>query len=429
MKLILIIASFIFGTAYCAFPNIYGKPKQFPIVGALDDPLILTPLIRDNKLEEARTASNVNSSVFLGVESYSGYLTVDENYDSNMFFWVVQGLHPLYGLFEEIGPFSINSNMELELRPNAWTESHSVIFIDNPVGTGYSFTSDGGYAQNETKSCRVTTFFVTGESYAGKYIPAIGYTILKKNPEAELKINLQGLSIGNGLSDPENQLKYGAYLYQLGMIDANTKELFNKNEEEVAKLIQDGQYEEAFVLFDELLNGDLTAYPTLFKNATGYDNYFNYLYPTEPSSGGSVYDFVQRTQVRNALHVGRTPFGIGPVEENLVNDIMQSVAPWISELLSNYRVLLYNGQMDIIVAYTLTVNYLQNLEFDGADEYQTATRYKWLVDNEIAGYVKQAGNLTEVLVRNAGHMVPNDQPKWARDLITRFVRNEPLYEK
>jgi vitellogenic carboxypeptidase-like protein len=55
----------------------------------------------------------------------------------------------LYGLFVEHGPFSVTSDLKLVKRPTAWTLSHNVIYIDNPVGTGFSFTS-GGYAENET---------------------------------------------------------------------------------------------------------------------------------------------------------------------------------------------------------------------------------------------------------------------------------------
>lgn len=103
---------------------------------------------------------------------------------------------------------------------------------------------------------------------------------------------------------------------------------------------------------------------------------------------------------------------------------MQSVAPWIAALLSEYRVLIYNGQLDIICAYPLTVNYLKNLQFTGARKYAKAPRCVWKVGDDLAGYAKVAGNLTEVLVRDAGHMVPADQPKWALDLITRFVSNK-----
>lgn len=57
---------------------------------------------------------------------------------------------------------------------------------------------------------------------------------------------------------------------------------------------------------------------------------------------------------------------------------------------------------------------------------KSAERTKWYVGEDLAGYVKQAGNLTEVLFRNAGHMVPTDQPKWCLDLLTRFVKNKPF---
>lgn len=57
----------------------------------------------------------------------------------------------------------------------------------------------------------------------------------------------------------------------------------------------------------------------------------------------------------------------------------------------------------MICPYPLVVNYLKNLNFSGADEYKTAERHIWRVDNDVAGYVKQAGNLTEILVRNAGN--------------------------
>jgi len=43
------------------------------------------------------------------------------------------------------------------------------------------------------------------QSYAGKYVPAIGYKIHTANMNnPALKINLQGLAIGDGLCDPEN---------------------------------------------------------------------------------------------------------------------------------------------------------------------------------------------------------------------------------
>nr|CAH7712729.1 unnamed protein product [Callosobruchus chinensis] len=278
-------------------------------------------------------------------------------------------------------------------------------------------------------------FFISGESYGGKYVPALGYTIMKKNPAAKLKINLQGLTIGNGWSDPESQLAYGygGYLYQIGLIDSNARKVFQDLEQEGVKFIQNKQFDKAFDIVDKILYGDLNNHTSVFKNVTGFDNYFNYLYNKDPIDPeiDLLGAYVQRDDVRAAIHVGNNSFNTEAetVEINLKNDVMQSIAPWISELLSNYRVLFYNGQLDIIVAYPLTENFLQNLKFSGSDQYKNAKRSPWYVGDDLAGYVKQCGNLTEVLVRNAGHTVPAEQPQFALDLITRFTRNKPFHSQ
>lgn len=216
-------------------------------------------------------------------------------------------------------------------------------------------------------------------------------------------------------------------MYQLGLIDYNARDQFHAYEKQGVDLIQKKDWAQAFKLFDSLLNGDLNDGNSYFRNVTGFSNYYNYLINND-TSASMLYmgKYIQRADVRSAIHVGNNTFnGVAQqVEIHLVEDVMQSVAPWISELLGHYRGLIYNGQLDIIVAYPLTLNYLQNLKFSAADEYKKAQRHLWYVDQELAGYAKVAGNLTEVLVRNAGHMVPGDQPKWALDLITRFTRNK-----
>lgn len=62
------------------------------------------------------------------------------------------------------------------------------------------------------------------------------------------------------------------------------------------------------------------------------------------------------------------------VEEHLLSDVMQSVRPWIEELVANYRVLIYNGQLDIIVAYPLTENYLKIMEWAGKEAFRKVNR-------------------------------------------------------
>ncbi|CAG9126297.1 unnamed protein product [Plutella xylostella] len=429
--------------------------------GDAGEPLFLTPFVEGGNITEGRRRARVSFTDALRIKSYAGFFTVDKTYDSNQFFWYFPAMVPdnknapvvlwlqggpgatsLYGLFTENGPLRVRNN-KFERRKYNWALSHHLIYIDNPVGTGFSFTKDPkGYCTNEVQvgeqlhstmtqffqlfpELQGNKFYVTGESYGGKYVPALAYTIHKKNPTAKVKINLKGVAIGNGLSDPEHQLVYGKYLYQLGLIDWNGAKQFQDYEAETVKFIQNKQFDKAFANFDMLLNGDRTTEKSLFSNLTGFDFYFNYLHTKDYTQYEDFGPMLQKAAVRKDIHVGDLPFHNGSlVEQHLINDVMDSVAPWIKELLDHYPVVIYNGQLDIIVAYPLTVNYLRQLNFTGSEQYKTAKRYIWKVDGEVAGYVKEAGKLVEIMVRNAGHMVPGDQPKWALDLITRFTHEK-----
>lgn len=455
-----LISSALYQIACASFINPYPRYKAYND-GNNDTgvPLILTPYIKKGQIEEAREAASVDHAELteLNITSYAAYLTVDQAYNSNLFFWYFPakvdpakapvvlwlqggpGGSSLFGLFAENGPVSVNSNTgQLEARQYSWHINHHLIYIDNPVGTGYSFTDhDDGYATNEKQvgqnlyeavtqffqlfpELQKNDFYITGESYAGKYIPALAHTILhNKNV---FNGNLQGLAIGNGLSDPMHQLNYGDYLYQLGLIDLNGNQLFSAVQRKGIKCIKQHNFTCAFEQFDNLINMDRTA-ESLFSRLTGLTSYYNYVSGTHESD--EMGKFIQASTTRKAIHVGDNAFHdldkVNKVETHLLQDIMDSVAVWVAELLSHYKVLIYNGQLDIIVAYPMTVHYLQKLKFNGSDEYITAKRYVWKVDDQVAGYVKHAGNLTEVLVRNAGHMAPADQPQWVLDMLLRLT--------
>jgi cathepsin A (carboxypeptidase C) len=90
--------------------------------------------------------------------------------------------------------------------------------VDQPLGTGLSIpATEEDYATTEEQISRDMyqmllalqdlfpdfnkdkDFYITGESYAGHYIPNIGAYLLKMdNPN----LNLKGLAIGNGMITP-----------------------------------------------------------------------------------------------------------------------------------------------------------------------------------------------------------------------------------
>ena len=87
--------------------------------------------------------------------------------------------------------------------------------------------------------------------------------------------------------------------------------------------------------------------------------------------------------------------------------------------------MIYNGLMDIVIAWPRTESFLTSLtDWSDLKEYLDTERVKWRLagdSSRLAGYAKQVGNFTQVLIRNACHMVPYDQPKPAFDMINRFT--------
>ena len=84
---------------------------------------------------------------------------------------------------------------------------------------------------------------------------------------------------------------------------------------------------------------------------------------------------------------------------------MQSTAGWLSVLMDNYKVLLYNGQLDFIVGPTLTEKFLQVLEWSGQKEYKQVERTIWRIGEEVAGYVRQVGKFMQVRFCNLSDSV------------------------
>ena len=83
--------------------------------------------------------------------------------------------------------------------------------------------------------------------------------------------------------------------------------------------------------------------------------------------------------------------------------------------------MVYNGQLDVIIAFPQTENMLNALDWSGKYTYAASPRKIWRVGGDIAGYVREAKNLIQVMVRNAGHILPYDQPKWSIDMVQRFI--------
>ena len=162
----------------------------------------------------------------------------------------------------------------------------------------------------------------------------------------------------------------------------------------------------------------------VFGKKSGLTFVYNYLLQGEPEAFTYYPKFLNLPAIRRMIHVGNLKYdGVSTtVYENLKKDIAKSVKPWIETLLDvGYEVMIYNGQVDVIIPYSQTEDFIANLNWKGRAAYHEAKRYIWRVRGDVAGYFRIVGNFLQVMVRNSGHILPYDQPEWGYDMIQRFI--------
>lgn len=164
----------------------------------------------------------------------------------------------------------------------------------------------------------------------------------------------------------------------------------------------------------------ISSYPFIFEPNGTFDKFFNSPRVQEilhaPQQHWSVCMPGQgRRRRRLESH--------GVKEKMLDHDQPVSVVPYIAELLDDaqIRVLIYNGDRDMSCNAQGSEVLLGGMDWSGAQEWKTADRGVWLVDNEPAGYSRSTRNLEFLVVYNSGHLMPMNQPKRALDLVTRMV--------
>ena len=73
----------------------------------------------------------------------------------------------------------------------------------------------------------------------------------------------------------------------------------------------------------------------------------------------------------------------------------------ITHVVFSFQVLIYSGQLDIIVAAPLTEAMLQTIDWQYADEYRCVKKSVWKVrpdDSEVAGYVRRVHDFYQVYI-------------------------------
>jgi len=260
-----------------------------------------------------------------------------------------------------------------------------------------------------------------------KYVLTICQRIHRENSDFPIvPINLRGFALGSPFIDPYNQLDYGDFFYNIGLIGEQEQAFFHELEKVTLDLIRKQRWADAFKVGESLMVGYPLTAPSYFKNVTGFRYIRNFLQSTGPEDRHYFINYLEQDSIRRALHVGSQQFSNfnDTVYYSMHEDVYQSKRHLLEELLdadNNYKVLIYAGQLDAVVPHTTVSNTIKNMKWKGSPEYLLTDRVIWRVNNDIAGYTKTVRNLVFLLMRNAGNIAGYDQPLWSFDMINRFT--------
>ncbi|CAF4253187.1 unnamed protein product, partial [Rotaria magnacalcarata] len=87
---------------------------------------------------------------------------------------------------------------------------------------------------------------------------------------------------------------------------------------------------------------------------------------------------------RRQIHVGNMTYNDGEkVQIALQDDAMQSIANKVAMIANNdYKILIYNGLLDVIIPSSVTMNWINKLEWNYADQLRSAERIVWKVKED-----------------------------------------------
>ncbi|KAE8686052.1 Serine carboxypeptidase-like 18 [Hibiscus syriacus] len=366
------------------------------------------------------------------------------------------GCSSLSGFFFETGPLRFNMVEYNGSLPTffqnqyAWTKVSSIIFLDAPVGTGFSYSrTPHGFKTGDMKhaiSCFnflrkwlqshpkfiTNPLYIGGGSYSGMIVPIIALAISDDNEDKGIPVvNLKGYFLGNPFADGkfEGNSKI-PYYNRMALISDELYESANRNcqgeyvqvgNERCANDLQ--AISECTASINEVHISEPKC-PSEFSEmgilrmSTGYPqfgcrNYYCYLMKIWASD----------VNVQKALHIRK-----GTINEwvrcNLSMDYDYDVPSAISYHLRlnsrGYRALIFSGDHDKVVPYVGTESWIKSLNLSIVSDWRP-----WFVDGQVGGYSREYAN-GFTFATGAGHTPPEYNPQECFAMFNRWISQQPL---
>ncbi|BFF94193.1 retinoid-inducible serine carboxypeptidase-like [Drosophila madeirensis] len=325
-----------------------------------------------------------------------------------------------YGNLGEVGPIDMDS----QIRDSTWVKDFNVLFIDQPLGTGFSYLDNltkfsennrelgkdlasfmnGFYSRH--REFQKVPLHIFGQSYGAKVASEFALQLQSEINSRLMSVNL----VSPWISPLHSVMSWGRILFTIGAIDDRLYSEIYVAALEVGHLIKRN-------LWSDATNQMFTVQRLIA--AQGIDLY-NFMEPTENTELRE--NQLMNGPVRVALNLSESlqfeSFS-NVVFESLSYDFMKSALNTVEQLLdgTSLKVNIISGQLDLICSTLSTVHWIKKLKWSGRNAYLSAPREAIIVRDKIEGFQKTGGNLTMFWVKNAGHSVPLDNPRAMSEIL------------
>ena len=359
-----------------------------------------------------------------------------------------------FGNFEEIGPLYQNSTA----RKTTWIQKTNVLFIDSPVGAGFSYVTDPvAYTRNVTqiaddllvvfkaflKNLTIfedAPFYIFGESYGGKMAAEFGQRLYETIERKEIKCNFKGVALGDSWISPvDSILSWGKYLYQYSLLDTQDLRAVQSSAGQVVNYFDQGLYKKSTAYWSKtrdlvsLFTDNVNVYNVLQHNASPfrdsndiidrlYDRHLAVYYQNNLKS-------FMNTVIRKKLGIIPDNVTWGSQATDTFNyqseDFMKPAIKAVDYLISKgLKIIVYQGQFDMLCNTAGAEKWTSKLQWSGLQGFNYATRKPLYIDGKIGqtqAFLKSFKNFSFYFVMNAGLMVPLDNGEMALKMLEEII--------
>lgn len=457
--------------------HLLGKNVKVPKANSPDDHLVTElPLLDASKFPTDHWAgllpASANGDKYLFYWLFAPPATEKEDADIPLIIWLNGGpaCSSMDGLWLENGPFRLKRgdvDWTIDIAEYSWHNLPAyTVYIDQPVGTGISFTTSGKYPTNDKEvnidfyyflqefltlhadkflegNTMSRNLFFAGESHAGHYIPSMMNYIQKQNKKSpRIVIPLSGAAIGNGWVDPWFQYSAHDAAYGYSLIGMGQKRSLEEKERQCQDDLSRGKYTSGtcFALLDDVVDNSQGKGSGYMVSHYDYRKWEQKSKPREFPPGhndveaylgglGSVSS--DYTEVLKSVHSlpsieagQRYRECTDPPYNALKHQDGLGVTADVVDLLNEgVTLLFFNGVNDLICNHVGNEITVENFKWNHQNDFLVSKRYGWRSPStgQLGGYMRAYKNLMYLKVLNSGHMVPLDVPDVSLDMMRNLV--------